>query len=685
MATKRRRNSDQLPMDFMLPPTDWTPPAVLPDLRGRGFVAMDLETRDDGLANDRGPGWVYKAGYITGVSMAAGDQSVYVPLRHPDTACHDRDAVRRWVRDHLLSSDRKLFHHAPYDLGWLWAEFDLSPPDLLDDTHAMAFILDEDRLSYSLDNVCRWQGVPGKDETMLRDAADAFGLDPKSEMWKLPAKYVGPYAAQDAGSTLNVGLKMLGQIEANKFTDAYRLECDIIPLCLEMRKRGIRIDLDKAEVVQKDLLSRRDEALRELSEKAAIGRQWTMKDVNSDGFLARIFDAAQVGYPKTKKGNDSFSTEWMEKRDHWLPQLVTKAMKMHDAGDKFVGQYIMNYSHMGRLHAEIHQFKDDRGGTRTSRFSYSDPPLQQMPARNPYIAKQIRGLFLPEPGQLWAALDYSQQEFRLMVHFASVCEMLGADKAVAMYQDDPSTDFHTMVAKLTGLPRRRAKDVNFAKAYGAGLRKFMEMTGMSEEEAKSVMGQYDDEMPFLSRLSEFCQKRADQRGYIRLLDGALGRFERWEPRWTEWDDIVQAQAAAKAAGRPLPELGACSLETAKARVADPNHPWKGRLRRAHTQKAMNTLIQGSAARQTKLAMRECWRAGIVPMLQMHDDLNFSLGEEAPARQAAELMTHVVQLTVPFKVDVEFGTSWGRAAADKETNYTASWDEAWAELQMKEAA
>ncbi len=653
------KDSRQKPMEFMFPDTDWVIPTELPDLRGRGRIAIDTETKDDGLANNRGPGWAYGAGWICGVSMAApGAPPVYIPIRHPDTECFDPDAVKRWVSDHMKSNDKKVFQNAPYDLGWFKTEMGISPPELLDDTIGMSYVVDEQRKGRSLDALCAWQGIPGKDESLLKVAIDAIGGKGKGDLWRLPAKYVGVYGEVDAERTLQLADKLDPQIDAEDLRDAYQLEMDLVPMVLEMRRRGIRIDVDKAIQTRDAFLARRDELLKELGNKSNYGRALTMKDVGSDRFLIAMFTQEGVPFPKTAKGNPSFSKDWMDKYDHWLPNMVTKINTLHNAGDKFIGKYILEYCHHGRIHAEIHQYRNDRGGTRTSRFSYSDPPLQQMPSRDEEIAPQIRALFLPEEGEVWGALDYSQQEFRLIVHFASVCKMAGVEKAIRMYRDDPNTDFHDMVAELTGLPRRRAKDVNFAKAFGAGKYKFAEMTGMSVEEAVDTMDQYDEKLPFISRLSEFCQKRASKRGYIKLLDGMRSRFNTWEPRWV--DHGKQNDHKRDTGWHDMP-TDPCLLDVAIERTNDPNHYWyEERLRRSKTQKAMNWLIQGSAARQTKMAMRECWREGIVPLLQMHDELSSSFSTEAPAIRMKEIMVEVVTLEVPVMVDAEFGKNWGQA-------------------------
>lgn len=663
----------------MVPASDWEAPTELPDLRGRGVTCIDVEGKDDGLAMGRGPGWVYKAGHISGVSMAAGDRAVYVPINHPDTPGQfDKGQVARWVDDHMQAGDDIVFQNAPFDLGWFAADMGLKPPPegKVRDTMAASYMIDEYLMERNLDYLCKWQGLPGKDETLLRAYAYARGMEPKKDLWRIPARYVGPYAEIDAVRTLQLHTKLLPQLSAQDLMPAYQLECDLIPMVLEMRRRGIRIDTDNIDRVQRQLLGERDAALAELTRQCSIGRAITIHDVDSPIMMERLFNDAGQPYPRTEKGNPSFKAEWMEKRDHWLPQLCAKASKLHDAGYKFVGQYMKEYLHHGRIHAEVHQFKTEEGGTRTSRLSYSNPPLQQMIGdKNPELAVLIRSLFLPEQGEVWCAPDYSQQELRLMVHFGIACEMAGVEAVADMYRDDPDTDFHNMTSELTGLVRRKAKDVTFAKAFGAGKAKFAAMTGLPLDEASAAMDQYDDKLPFIKRLSEFSQARAQKRGYIKLIDGARSHFDRWEPRWVDWPKMRQHMIDV---GWPDMPVHACSHAEAMERVNDPRHYWyQERLQRHGTHKAMNSLIQGSAARQTKLAMRACWREGIVPLLQMHDELSSSLSRERDAVRMQEIMVDAVHLEIPVRVDLECGVNWGTAKKNKSTGYTATFAEAMA--------
>src|SRR5215469_14731109 len=187
---------------------------------------------------------------------------------------------------------------------------------------------------------------------------------------------------------------------------------------------------------------------------------------------------------------------WMHRHPHWLPNLIVKADKYNNAAINFLQGYILDHVVNGRIHAEIHPHRSDEGGTRSLRFSYSNPPLQQMAARDEEVAPLIRGVFLPEEGEVWAKPDISQQEFRFIVHYATKLKLTRAQEAAERYRADPNTDFHDLVAELTGLDRKQAKNVNFAKAFGAGVRKFAAMIGKPDSEARAIYAHYDRLLPF---------------------------------------------------------------------------------------------------------------------------------------------------------------------------------------------
>ena len=641
--------------------SDWRPLPALPDLRRVGGISLDTETKDGGLASDRGSGWPWGDGYICGVSAAyhgegGAVQSHYFPLRHPDSQNFDPAQVFQWVRDHIAAGVRFVTQNGLYDWGWLRADAGIvmPPSEQLEETQAAATLVDENRHRYSLEALCKWRGLPGKDETLLREGCAALGLlpkgrkkkfNPQAHIWQLPARYVGPYAEQDPTSTLLLLESLAPVLEREGTHAAYRLEVDLLPMVHEMRRRGIRIDIAAAERARELLFRKRDAAFVELSEK--LGANVGMEEIGRNKWLAETFDAYGIKYPRTEKGNPSFtagSTGWMHKHTHWLPLLIVKADKYNNAAVNVLENYILSHVVKGRIHAEIHPHRSDEGGTRSLRFSYSDPPLQLMPSRDEELAQLIRGCFRPEEDEFWAKPDVSQQEFRFLVHYSVRHKLTKANEVAEHYRNDPNTDFHQLATTWTELDRTSAKATNFARIYGAGVRKFAAMIGKSVAEAQTIYDRYDRELPFFSQLADRCQHAVRRNGYLTLYDGARRHWNTWAP-----------------GGKWEKGAGPCSREEAEKRVRDSGHPWYGqRLYRADVRKALNALIQGSAARHTKLWMRACWREGITPLLQMHDSLDCSVSSPEQAELVAQLGRDAVQLEVPMQVDLKYGRNWGDA-------------------------
>lgn len=673
---KSASSPDQIPM--FVPDSDWSAPTQLPDLRGKvKDIALDTETKDFSLSAGRGGGWPYGTAKLCGVSAAWSGGSFYAPIMHPDSICLDKQVVADWIKDHDRAGVRFIFHNAPYDCGMLWSDAGINPVKLIDDTTCMAAMVDESRKGFTLDEVCEWLQIEGKDETLLNDAGASYGFagNIKANLWRLPAKYVGPYAENDAIATLRVAQKLRPIIEEEGTGEGYQVEMDLIPMVLEMRRRGIRVDVLKAEQTRDLLLARRDQELRELSDK--LKHTVGIKEVHSARHVETWFLAEGLQFPRTLKSNQGqFLSDWLEHHPHWLPNKITRIRQLERAQSVFLQNYIIDFSHNGRLHANVNQFKSENGGTKSHRVSYSNPPLQQIYGRESNEIKKelvplIRGVFLPEEGEIWAACDFSQQEYRLIVHYSELMNLPKAKAAGDRYRNDPNTDFHDYVAEITRLERSRAKDTNFAKSYGSGIPKFAMMTHMDESEAKRVMNQYDEELPFVREAAKACRAVADRRGFIRLIDNSRFHFNSWEPSYRD----RQAEKIYGGEDGVTP----CSLQEAQRRVEDTLHPWKGRLVRAYVHKALNHLIQSSAARQTKKAMKLCWEEGYVPLLQMHDELDFSITQEKQGVRISEIMRDAIKLVVPMKVDVEYGMSWGTARKIKnqlkEVVYGATWAEA----------
>src|SRR5262249_4610682 len=361
------------------------------------------------------------------------------------------------------------------------------------------------------------------------------------------------------------------------------------------------------------------------------------------------FERLGIKYSRSKRGNPSFKRGkrgWMQHSEHWLPPLIAAADQLDQYGNNFLQQQILGHIENGRVYGEIHPHRSDYGGTRSLRFSYSHPPLQQMPKHDEELAPLIRSVFLPGEGETWASCDYSQQEFRLVVHFAVRHGLTGAAAARDRYISDPDTDIHAYTSELTGgvISRQDGKTTNFMTIYGAGPEAIAQQIKKPLSETKVLLALYNEKMPFISRLSEACKIAAHRSGFFTLFNHARRHFNLWAPggRWEEG-------------------AGPCSREEAERRVHDPGHPWYGRqLWRAETYKALNALIQSSAAIQTKEWMRACWREGVVPMLQMHDSLDLSVASPEVPEMVARLGVEVIKLEVPMQVDVKYGRTWGDA-------------------------
>jgi DNA polymerase I-like protein with 3'-5' exonuclease and polymerase domains len=607
---------------------DWNIPSEYPDLTGYKQIAIDLETCDPNLMT-KGPGWARNDGFVVGIAVAAGDYYGYFPIRHENGHNLDPKMTFKWLNKQMSTPHiDKIMHNATYDAGWLRAE-GVEVQGRIIDTMVAAPIINENRFSYSLNNLGRDYIDMRKDEKLLRAAANEWGFDPKKDMWKMPPKYVGAYAEQDAVMTLKLWERLRIDIDKEELWSIFNLETSLIPLMLDMRTKGVRVDIDAADRA-KIMLNKKTKALR------AHLKRTTGVDVDpwASASVAKMFDALNLTYPKTEAGAPSFTKQYLNAHPHEACQSLVKLREFDKANSTFIDT-ILNHQHKGRIHCEFHQLRSDDGGTVTGRFSSSNPNLQQMPARDPDIKKLIRGLFLPEEGEKWGSFDYSSQEPRLLVHFAA--SMPHRDSIVDKIVDEYNTgdvDLHQMVADLAGIKRKEAKAVNLGIMYGMGVGKLATQLDISNEEAKELMQAHREKVPFVKQLAELASQRGGANGQIRTILGRKCRFHLWEPSTFGYN-------------KPLP-----------FEEANKEYGGMGRLRRAFTYKALNKLIQGSAADQTKKAMVDCYAEGFVPMLTVHDELCFSIRDQEQALRIKEIMETGLPLKVPSKVDMELGDNWG---------------------------
>ena len=225
--------------------SDWCPPSFLPDLTQEKEIAVDLETRDPNLIR-QGPGWATDDGEVIGISIATAGWSGYLPVGHQGGGNLDKLFIFNWLKKQLSTENDKIFHNALYDVGWL-KRSGIEIKGKIQDTMIAAPLINENRNRYSLDSLGSEYCNQRKDETLLRRAAQEWGINPKSEMWKLPSKYVGAYAEQDAVLTLKLWGEMKKELEKQNLNQIYSLESGLLPLLIEMRWKGILINQSKAE------------------------------------------------------------------------------------------------------------------------------------------------------------------------------------------------------------------------------------------------------------------------------------------------------------------------------------------------------------------------------------------------------------------------------------------------------
>lgn len=611
--------------------SDWTPPQTFPDLSQHETVSIDLETKDTNLLT-LGPGWTRKDGYVIGVAVAAGESSWYFPVAHK-SGNMSKNIVYKWLQK--LCNDEKItkvFHNALYDLGWLRAE-GIEVKGKIIDTMIAAPLLDENRKWYNLNSLARDYLGEFKDEKLLKSAADEFGVDPKSGMWQLPPRYVGKYAEQDALITLKLWDNLRKKITQEECSSIFELEIDLLPVLFEMKTKGVRVDVEKANKTKKELTKLEKSLIDEIVKETGVTVEpWVATSV------AKVFDAVGLPYSRTEKsGAPMFTKQFLANNTHPIAQKIIKIREINKANTTFVDT-ILEHSHNGRIHCDFHSLRSDGGGTVTGRFSSSNPNLQQIPARDPEIKKLIRGLFIPEEGHKWGSFDYASQEPRWLVHYCAT--LTGVDKhpqiddVVKMYHEG-NADFHQMVADMANIPRKQAKTVNLGIMYGMGKAKLANVMDIEIEEAEKLLNTYNQKVPFLRSLSEKAMDRAASTGVIRTWLGRKCRFDMYEPVSYGFNKALPMKEAIKEYGE------------------------KGRVRRAFTYKALNRLIQGSSADQTKKAMVECYKEGLCPVLTVHDELCFNIENQKQADKIVEIMsTCIPGLKVPFDVDMALCDNWG---------------------------
>ena len=605
--------------------TEWNEPEEYPDLRKYDEIAIDLETRDPDLKS-KGSGAIIGNGEVVGIAVAVPGRKFYFPIAHGSGPNMDRKRTLEWFKDVCESDAIKIFHNAMYDVCWI-RSMGLKINGQIVDTMIAASLIDENRFRFDL-NSLSWDYLGhGKNESALNEEAKSRGLDPKADMWQLPAMYVGSYAEKDAELTLELWQIFKKELLHQDVESIFELETDLFPCLVDMRFLGVRVDVERAHMLKQALTVQEDNLRQQIKIETGIDVQ-----LMAARSVAKVFDKLGLPYERTAKSQaPSFTKNFISNHEHPVVRMIAKAREVNKAHTTFIDT-IIKHEHKGRIHADINQIRSDQGGTVTGRFSYSNPNLQQLPARNKDLGPMIRSIFIPEKGHRWGSFDYSQQEPRLVVHYAALHKFPSVNDVIDNYENDTSTDFHQVVADMAKIPRSQAKVINLGLFYGMGKAKLQAELGVSKDKAVELFDQYHAKVPFVKQLMNSASNRAQERGQIRTLLGRLCRFHLWEPNQFGMHKALPHEDALQEHGPGI--------------------------RRAFTYKSLNKLIQGSAADMTKKAMLDLYKNGIVAHVQIHDELCISVKDQEQADKIVEIMQDAVTLEVPNKVDCELANTWG---------------------------
>mgnify|MGYP001485823350 FL=1 len=642
---------------MLMPTTEWVQPTEFPDLRKAEEIAIDLETRDPELKK-LGSGAIKGSGEVVGIAVAVDGYKAYFPIAHGEGPNMDRKKVLDWFTDVCESPATKIFHNAMYDVCWI-RNLGIKINGLIIDTMIAASIIDENRFQYSLNSLSWVYLKQGKNEALLTKAAKERGLDPKAEMWKLPASEVGGYAEKDAELTLLLWHHLKKIIIEDDLQDIFNLETDLFPCLVDMRHLGVRVDIEKASQLKIALAAKEENLLQQIKIETGVDTQiWAAASI------AKVFEKLNLPYTRTEKTDSpSFTKNFITNHDNPVVNMIAEARKINKVRTTFIDT-ILKHEHKGRIHADINQIRSDDGGTVTGRFSYSNPNLQQIPARDPETGPLLRSLFIPEEGCKWGTFDYSQQEPRLVAHYALKFSLPSVNAIADSYETDPSTDFHKIVAEMAHIPRSQAKTINLGLFYGMGKAKLQAELGVDKDHAEELFSQYHAKAPFVKQLMNKVMTAGQSKGQIKTLLGRRCRFPKYEPvlRGADWGTYVPPEDHERML--ELQEMGPHIKDFEGNVVKDKdgkpkrNYWHQNSTRRAFTYKALNKLIQGSAADMTKKAMVDLYKEGLIGHIQIHDELDFSIESESQAKKIKDIMENAVDLEVPNKVDYESGPNWG---------------------------
>jgi DNA polymerase-1 len=550
-----------------------------------------------------------------------------LPFAHRSGDNLAQELVLRYTKRCIEGAEEVIMANAQYDLGWLRI-LGLRVPCVVRDIQVAEALINEERNSYSLDNLAFDYTGERKDERHLRAVSQAYadanpGFCPKGDMWQLAARHVGRYAEADARLTWDVYQLQLPELFAQGLYKVFELECQVTKVLVEMSLKGVPVDLSRAE--------RLSDAMRK--EEATIQSRHKGINFQASESVGEYLIKQGITVPKTAKGNISIKNNWLEAHDNPLVQEIANARQIRKIRSDYIeGTILGSHCYKGRIHAGFRQVTSEDGGTRSGRLSSESPNLQQVPKRSKW-GKEVRNLYIPEEGTQWCSADYSGQEVVWQVHYAILTRLPGAVEAGAAIS--AGHKLYTFLERETGLSYNICKAIALGLAYGMSVGKLAQTMGVGEAEGQRTFDTFNDKVPFLKMLFDNCKASATRKGFIKTHLGRRSHFDQWSAGYID--------------GQHSP-----AYPISKAKQV-----YEGqRLSRAYTHKALNRVAQGSSGDQMKIALVNLFEAGLDVRLSVHDEANLFIQDKKEAVMAKEIMEEAVTISIPTRAEVEVGTSWG---------------------------
>lgn len=579
-----------------------------------------------------------------------GKKREYLAWGHPEGNNCDLWVVKEKLRE--AARGRMVFHHAGFDMDIMDTFFNIRPK-AFEDTLYLSFLNDPRAESMALkDRAHLVLGMPPDEQDDLKDwiLENVKGAKRAKTKWgekigDAPGKIVAPYAIGDIERTEGLFNRFMPDIKRRNMVEAYEREKKLLWTTLEMERSGCRIDMKRLKEAELALEKLNRIILKNMRKRLKVGEDFNL---NSPKQLGQALYDADLLSSVIKTPTGQISTKVDNLKKTCTDSKLIRMMSVQSVLDKYLNTFvrpwlIMGEKSGGRILPSFHQCRgsNDRsgGGTRTGRYSSSDPNLQQV-ASNVEDSKNaetlkilqkwlweycdyrfigLRDYIIPDEGMILCSADYDQQELRLLAHFEN-------DQLKKLYDENPKLDGHELVRgkvmKATGKDygRKSIKTTNFGLIYGMGIQKLAISLGMDKDEAYELKEAILETFPGIKKFSN---------------------------RMKEYEEE----------GKPFTTWGGREYFTEEPEKF--HGEWQH-----YGYKNVNTRIQGSAADVTKEGMNNVKER--IPQvriaIQVHDELISMIPHKKYAARIVEAMCDIKGLRVPMVATPKLSTkSWARAA------------------------